>query len=64
MTWLGDLQWCICMLKRKSGVSSEVFVFESVDNISDFCGLNGYDADAGRQEIKKIVKKYTLKFRK
>ena len=46
--WLGNLEWCICILKRKSGFLSQVFVFYSAANVGDFCSFNGY---AGRPEI-------------
>ena len=36
MIWLGNLEWCICILKRKSVFLSQVFVFYSVTNVGDF----------------------------
>ena len=63
MIWLGNLEWCICILKRKSGFLSQVFVFYSAANVGDFCSFKGYGAGAGRPEIQKFVKKYISHFR-
>ena len=59
MIWLRNLEWCISILKRKSGFLSQVFVFYSVTNVDDFCNLKGY---AERPEIQKFIKKIILHF--
>ena len=58
--WLGNLEWCICILKRKSGFLRQVFVFYSVANVGDFCSFKGY---ADRPEIQKFIKKIFCIFR-
>ena len=60
MIWRGNLEWCICILKRKSGFLSQVFVFYSAANVSEFCSFKGY---ADRPEIQKFIKKDILHFR-
>ena len=60
---LGNLEWCICILKKKSGFLSEVFVFCIAANDGDFCSFRGYGAGANRPEIQKFVRKYILHFR-
>ena len=60
MIWLVNLEWCICIFKRKSGFLSQVFVFYSAANVGDFCSFKGY---ADRPEIQKFIKKYILHFR-
>ena len=57
--WLGNLEWCICILKRKSGFLSQVFVFYSAANVGDFCSFKGY---ADRPEIQKFIKKIYFAF--
>ena len=57
--WLGNLEWCICILKRKSGFLRQVFVFYSVANVGDFCSFKGC---ADRPEIQKFIKKNILHF--
>ena len=60
--WLRNLEWCICILKRKSGFLSQVFVFKSTANVGNFCSFKGYGAGAGRPEIQKFVKKIYFAF--
>lgn len=59
MIWLGNLEWCICIVKRKSGFLRQVFVFYSVANVGDFCSFKGY---ADRPEIQKFIKNDILHF--
>ena len=59
---LGNLEWCIRILQRKSGFLSEVFVFCSAGNVGDFCSFKGYGAGATRPKIQKFVKKLYFAF--
>ena len=43
--WLGNLEWCLRILKRKSRFFSEVCFFScSAGNVGDFCSFKGYGA--------------------
>ena len=64
MIWLGHLEWCIRVLKRKSGFLNELLVFCSTGNVlGDFCSFKGYGAGANRSKIQKFLKNYISNLR-
>ena len=60
--WLAHLEWCIRILKRKSGFLNELLVYCSAGNVGDFCSFTGYGAGANRPKIQKFVKKLYFAF--
>ena len=56
MVWLGHLEWCIRILKRKAGFLNELLVFRSAGNVGNFCSFKGNGAGANRPKNQKFVK--------
>ena len=65
MIWLGNLEWCICILKRKLGFLSQVFVllFYSAANVGDFCSFKAVQRLCWPAGNSKIHKNIYLPFR-